>query len=419
MHFITTRTNKEIPHRQKLIQRILEIEKRYSGRFLEDIDELAEHMLDGIEEKGSRFLCDLDDRKDSPDDVRLMVEMFPSALSHHEGYENECGEVDCIGLPIYYATMDDHSKAFIPLLAEEGMKRNMKETCGGLFDENNEYEASAIELEITNCPGNECLDILKELRSLDVLTKEDIHDKGLASMAIWRSSKEVCDYIIDWNPSILKKDGSSHLINEILYANAGCDFLFPKERRKVAFQWVLEAGMRHCPQDVGFLFHSHSGDKEDNVNETFLERAIKIFGRGQTFEYIQKSISSSCEFPILHHAIKHTPQYLVDFTKIFPDAWFSMDADGRSVNHALLANGKTFKEDPLFFVRLSDDDINNKDPVTDLYPFMLVAAEIDVNESSRSSDLETINYLLRRSPAVLDESRRRQRNRKRKRAIWQ
>jgi len=45
-------TNVTHPPRQKLVQRILVIETRYSSvSFLKDIDDLAEKILEGIEEK--------------------------------------------------------------------------------------------------------------------------------------------------------------------------------------------------------------------------------------------------------------------------------------------------------------------------------------------------------------------------------
>jgi hypothetical protein len=60
-----------------------------------------------------------------------------------------------------------------------------------------------------------------------------------------------------------------------------------------------------------------------------------------------------------------------------------------------LASGhKTFSDDPMFFLQMSDEQVREIDPGSDLYPFMVVAA------SGQISDLSAVYTLLRRNPSL-------------------
>ena len=88
-----------------------------------------------------------------------------------------------------------------------------------------------------------------------------------------------------------------------------------------------------------------------------------------------------------------------DFARRYPSAIFLRDEKQRSFHHVALRSGKNLQNDHMFFLKLRDDEIEEKDPVTDLYPFMNAA-------SAEVPDVETIYYLLRRNPSVVDRSRR-------------
>ena len=94
--------------------------------------------------------------------------------------------------------------------------------------------------------------------------------------------------------------------------------------------------------------------------------------------------------------MKDAPECMNDFTSRYTSAIFLRDENGRSFVQAQLAGGgKTLVDDGLFFLRLSDDEIAEADPVTKQYPFLTVASE-------ESGDLSTIYFLLSKNPSLLE-----------------
>ena len=101
------------------------------------------------------------------------------------------------------------------------------------------------------------------------------------------------------------------------------------------------------------------------------------------------------QIPILHHVAKHAPQLMNNFIIRYVSAAYLRDSDGRNLDQAMLASGKmTFENDGSYFVRLSDDQVREIDPATDLYPCMVAA-------SGETSDLSAVFVLLRRNPSLV------------------
>ena len=76
-------------------------------------------------------------------------------------------------------------------------------------------------------------------------------------------------------------------------------------------------------------------------------------------------------------------------------AAYFRDENRRNLDQAILASGnKTFASDGSYFLRmLSDDQVREIDPASDLYPFMVAA-------SGENSDLSAVYVLLRRNPSL-------------------
>ena len=111
-------------------------------------------------------------------------------------------------------------------------------------------------------------------------------------------------------------------------------------------------------------------------------------------------LSSMKNYPILHHIFTKAPKYKELFAKKFPWAGSLKDHNGRSLHQAILAAGpKVMNENEVLFAMLTDDQIQEKDPITTLFPF----AAMSVGEHA---DLERCFYLLRRHPSVLDRRSR-------------
>ena len=101
------------------------------------------------------------------------------------------------------------------------------------------------------------------------------------------------------------------------------------------------------------------------------------------------------KIPILHHVAKHVFKFLNDFLIRYVPAPYLRDMHGRNLDQAKVASGnKTFTSDCSYFLRtLSDDQVREIDPTSDLYPFMVAA-------SGETSDLSAVYVLLRRNPSL-------------------
>lgn len=219
------------------------------------------------------------------------------------------------------------------------------------------------------------------------------------------------------------------------------------------FEMVLSAGVHHHPEDLGFLFNtfphgsSRSGGAKctthtnTNMGKTACEAAVEQFGMEHAMSCIKRCIPSGCGYPILHHVMEHVPQYEKDFTANYLEEMDVRDVRGRLLLHTKLAfanskfnhgnnnnngihggninhsgmniksnsnsknNSKhrvhnydswTFESDPIFFQKVvSLEELEERDPVTGLYPFMLAASE-------HRCDLTAIYTLLNRNSELID-----------------
>jgi len=124
---------------------------------------------------------------------------------------------------------------------------------------------------------------------------------------------------------------------------------------------------------------------------------LNTFGNDVTFGAIEQCIplDGAGQLPILHRVVEHAPQYSNEFGMRYPSAMFLRDNNGRVLYQAELASGnRTFGQDSMFFLRMSDEQVREIDPGTDLYPFMVAA-------SGETSDLSAVYYLLRRNPCLV------------------
>jgi hypothetical protein len=79
------------------------------------------------------------------------------------------------------------------------------------------------------------------------------------------------------------------------------------------------------------------------------------------------------------------------------------------LQQAILASGhKTFNNNAMFFLQMSDEQVREIDPGSDLYPFMVAA-------SGQTCDLSAVYNLLRRHSSLAHRNKpKRRRKRKRK-----
>jgi len=317
--------------------------------------------------------------------VRAVINSFPESLSHI----NSEGR-----LPIQQAVWVIKSTPCVPLLVEEGVKlkvggegkrgrllvgdpssspsnMNVLQLLVNIRDDDPSYDSKN-------------LDVLKRLRDSNLLCEEDIQQYDLLGWACYPTSNARFEYLVDWDPEALKD-----------CKNTGYPFILTAAYLGIEhFVMVLKAGMQHFPEELGFLFH------ENGDGKTACERAIDNHGKDETLKVIQDHIEETASHPILHHVIQNAPKYMNDFVTRYPSAVFLRDDEHhRTLYHVALSSGASLRSEPVLLSTMTDEKVEEKDPVTDLYPFTIAA-------SAETPDLWTVYYLLRRNPAVMDRSRR-------------
>ena len=315
-----------------------------------------------------------------------MISASPSSLS----YEDEHGSI-----PIYTAADNFKSVPYVPLLAKEGVKHNVggEDGRGGLLFVYNDgnttletlvdgfYDGNPIR-DLNDCHDKACVDAMKELKEENLFTKDDIKNHGLLYKTCdTQGTRQRFDFLCDWCPDGMKNDQYRHL--PIIHSVITYD---PIEY----FAMFLKAATKHHSIEASLLFQT------DNDGTTACERAFKMYGKNETMQVIGNCIPfDDPQIPILHHVAKHAPQLMNDFIIRYVSAAYLRDSDGRNLDQAMLASGKmTFQNDGSYFVRLSDDQVREIDPATDLYPCMVAA-------SGETSDLSAVFVLLRRNPSLV------------------
>jgi len=260
---------------------------------------------------------DLDVAKHSDDDVRAVIDAFPDALSALMGGV----------LPIQKAATSLKAFPFIPLFAaEEGDRLNVggEGMRGGLLvklPHPSKYNLLQV-LAINSIYDSMCVTAMKRLRQSNLLRKEDIHHFSLISNTSKPTAlrKARFEYLVDWDPTSLKfhYNGGLCLHGAVKFKSVSAD----------SFAVVLQAGLKHYPEELGLLF------EKNRKGKTAFELAFEKFGKDATWAIIENCFE-----------------------------------DTRDVR------------------------IVERNPATNVYPFMIAAA-------GKASDLSTLYYLLRRNPEV-------------------
>jgi hypothetical protein len=224
---------------------------------------------------------------------------------------------------------------------------------------------------------------MKELRKAGLLVKTDI--LKLLHLACHPATKMRFEYLAEWDPDSLMTGTCKgvpyihHIINT--------------SQSLASFTMYLRTSLKYYPRQIGCLF------QKDSDGKTAIKSAIDKHGTDKTFKAIHECIPTDTTLPILHHATKDAPEYFNDFSVRYPSAIYLRDENGRSFTQAQLAAGtKTFENDCLLFLRLSDGEIAEVDPVTKQYPFLTAA-------TAGTGNLSTVYFLLSKNPSLLDRYR--------------
>jgi hypothetical protein len=357
--------------------------------FYNGLKKIVNNAMKQVSDHTGEYLHNLHEHQPDEDTLQKIINNVPSSLS----YEDEDD-----WLPIYSAVKSKESVHYVPLLAKEGVKHNVggDDARGGLLlgDHN---VLTALTFEGGHIDADPLyLDVMKKLRESKLLLREDIRDHDLLHWACRPDSSMRFEFLADWCPEGLK----THQFRGLPLIHATIQY-----RHLIKwFSSFFKIALRYHPNDLGLLF------LKDDEGQTACERAFKKYGNDKTMAAIGALIPfNDPKLPILHHVAKHVPQYMRDFGRRYPSATYFRDSQGRTLHQAKLASGhKTFMDDPMFFLEMSDEQVREIDPGSDLYPFMVAA-------SGETCDLSAVYSLLRRNPALAHRSSKPKRRRKRKR----
>jgi len=366
---------------------VIKLEGRLNDQaFFNDINKFATTMMNGFTQATGKALHRLGTSEPSEDTVKKMVEGIPSSLS----YKDDASQL----FPIQFATWDTRSIKYVPILAKEGIKNNVggRDKRGGLLvaDPRDDYHLSTLEMlvSVSNTSNvipcdTACLNAMKELRKSGLLVKTDIKEN--LYLACHPAARMRFEYLAEWESDSLMArmhDGVPY-VHDIINNLSSL----------VSFTMYLRTSLTYYPRQIGCLF------LKNNDGKTAIRCAIKKHGTDKTFKAIQDCIPADTTLPILHHAAKDAPEYFNEFSVRYPSTIYLRDESGRSFTQAQLAAGtKTIENDGLLFLKLSDDEIAEVDPVTKQYPFLTAA-------TAGTGNLLTVYFLLSKNPSLLDRYR--------------
>lgn len=394
---VTTTTNPLITRLHGLIDKVNETVKKQEvitiptamqkavDADLMGIISSCERMLENSEKAAGEFLHNLGTEKPDVNDVQKVIDTYPESLLH----KNKKGEIPIQNLA---ARFTDGIR-YVPLLAHEASRRkNVLERGGLLLPDivRPNYNilqdmVGSWDDERPNWYDTLCMQVLKELRGSGLLRDQDFYQFDLIGYASHKESFKRLDYLLEINPKSL----SIHLPNGNLPIHLS-NYATPEDIN--VFERLLKAGMQYYPENFGFMF------QQNGAGEMAIMQAIEEYGKEQTLQIIQNIIPSSANHPILHHVFQYTPSLCDDFICRYPDALYLKDRRGRYLLHVAVRRGLKLSPSLLMMINSSKASIlKKKDPVTNLYPFMLAAT------SGWQKDLTTIYKLLTLRPEVISK----------------
>jgi hypothetical protein len=299
---------------KKKVISILERSDKFPTQNRNTIDVLIGNFLVTLGDDVHKLLCDqnpdpehyrgLDNTRDTEDEVETAIRFFPNVLSRKEDDEED----DESSYPIQNLSWflpdafhcNPKAAYFIPLLARLAIEF-------GLFEE--QYRAGLL---IDDMNGNNVLqyltyssnhfadtehqqivdrcflEVLKQLRKLDLLKKEDIQQYDLLHFPESGFYLRF-NYLVDWDPKALLHGNSNGCLPLHPYA--------PREESSIPdstiedFQLVFKAGIRYFPRKEGIciLF------RKDNDGDTPFSDACKLLGRDKTMKVIETTLAENSD----------------------------------------------------------------------------------------------------------------------------
>jgi len=354
---------------------------------LNTVVESCEKFMENSNNAAGEWLHNVNHVRPDVSGLKKVIDAFPNALLH----VNDKGEI-----PIQTNSRQSYGAKYIPILAEEASKREIGPERGGLLlpsllmPGKNILQFSVTSKSRTSASVHKkierrCRCAIKALREAKLLIDGDFARFNLLGLASTKLTRNRLEYLINVYPaslSILLPNGdySIHISNYV--SNE-------KEDQIQAFTIFLKYGMKYYPEKFGFLFRRNRNGGRP------IKQAIAIFGKKETLSIIQKELPPSEDHPILHSVYRYAPSLAGDFVYRYPNAVHLKDRQGRHLLYIAIRRGLKLSPSLLMMIHCDKQCLEEKDPVTNLYPFMLAAT------SGYPKDLTTIYNLLSYRPEVM------------------
>ena len=185
------------------------LRKSLNKEYVAGLKEILQSAAEDISDHTGKFLHTLREKKPDKDTLQKMISASPSRLDYKD---------DEAQLPIQSAMCHGDSARYVPLLAKEGVEYNMggKDGRGSLIVIDpratigfNTFHSLANK----HCSDNPwrdmydkaCVDVMKELKDANPLTKDDIKNHGLLYLTFHsQGCKQQFEFLCDWCPEGLK-----------------------------------------------------------------------------------------------------------------------------------------------------------------------------------------------------------------------
>ena len=263
-------------------------------------DMLCENNTDNPDSDNN--YCGLDSRRDTEEEVAAIVLLFPGVLTRRQqlgNYRDGYAHVRYY-CPIQFLAFNVKAVSFLPLVARLSIELDLFEEQyrGGLLlstDANGDWGPynplqtlmNSEDYHFSNGDNynqehheDQYLQVLIELRRMDLLKKEDIQNYGLLNNLCRRPylSKKTLRYLIEWD------------LNAVLHTDRYGDLPLHDAANKSpsiqVFQFVFEAGIKYFPKKKGInlLFRKNSS------NLTPFQCTYHSYGKEQVMKVVDDTL---------------------------------------------------------------------------------------------------------------------------------
>ena len=338
-------TSEIINSLDKLVSQLKTNKDILGDDFCNEVAKAGNQFIKELSESvGKKILHNLHEDKPTKERVEAIITALPSVLS----VKNNKGRI-----PIQQACWFHDSVEYVGLLAREGIKYNVggEGKRGGLLleDPTAKDNRNTLQLltDLKSCFNQvkwDALyrDALEDLWESGLLTAADIIEYNLLFYSCRNKRQRRFEYLSDMYPEALKKPDNDGKV--IFHA-----IIEQREANDESIQIFLRTALKHFPNELGLLF------QKDRRGRTAVEVAISRHDKDTVFKAIRQCIPPDTSLPILHHVVKHAPQYISDFTFYYPNAVYLKDEhdNNRTYFQARIASGNTtFAKDAEFLTLL-------------------------------------------------------------------